>query len=105
MRIALDSRDPRIVPDMGVRVSFLDPEAGKENAGGAWVPVRALVGEGSEAAVFVVNDGVANRVNVSLGETRDAERRVLSGLKPDDVVVLAPPRQLNDGGRVAVAPK
>jgi len=103
VRIALAERDPRIVPDMGVRVSFLDPEAGRENAGGVWVPVRAVLGDGKEAALFVLSDDVAKRVAVSLGETRDAERRVLSGVAVNASVILSPPRELQDGDRVVVA--
>ncbi|MGQ0801393.1 MAG: efflux RND transporter periplasmic adaptor subunit [Pseudomarimonas sp.] len=104
VRIALGSRDPRIVPDMGVRVSFLDPEATKGSGGGVWVSTRAVVGEGKDAAVFVVVDGAVKKVGVSLGEIRDAERRVLSGLKADEVVVLSPPPKLVDGDRVTLAP-
>jgi len=104
VRIALGSRDPRIVPDMGVRVSFLDPAATEGSGGGVWVPTRAVVGEGAAAVVFVVNEGVVKRVSVSLGETRDAERRVLSGVKADEVVVLTPPPKLADGDRVNLTP-
>jgi len=104
VRIALGSRDPRIVPDMGVRVSFLDPDAAKDSGGGVWVSTRAVVGEGANAAVFVVADGVVKKVSVTLGETRDAERRVLTGLKADDVVVLSPSPKLADGDRITLAP-
>lgn len=105
VRIALGSRDPRIVPDMGVRVSFLDPDAAEgSSGGGVWVPARAVIGEGADAAVFVVSAGSVKRVTVTLGETRDAERRVLSGLNADDVVVLSPPPKLADGDRVNLKP-
>ncbi len=104
VRIALGSRDPRIVPDMGVRVSFLDPDASKASGGGVWVSTRAVVGEGADAVVFVVSESVVKKVSVSLGETRDAERRVLSGLKAEDVVVLSPAPKLADGDRITLAP-
>jgi RND family efflux transporter MFP subunit len=101
VRIALNERDPRIVPDMGVRVSFLDENPG--TAGGVWVPVRAIIGDGAEAAVFVVDGDVVKRVSVTLGETRDAERRVISGLADGARLVLSPPRELADGGRISIA--
>ncbi len=101
VRIALDIRDPRIVPDMGVRVSFLDENAAAGSAGGVWVPTRAVLGEGADAAVFIVADGIAKRVSVTLGDTRDAERRVLTGIDVGATVVLSPPRELADGRRVA----
>lgn len=102
VRIALKQKDPRIVPDMGVRVSFLDP-AGVDAPppSGAFVPERAVVtGEGG-SAVFVVADGVARRVAVTLGEKRDADQQVTAGLEGGETVVLSPPEGLGDGDRVA----
>ena len=102
VRIALRSKDPRIVPDMGVRVSFLDtarPGAAKPT--GVIVPTRAVVEADGKKFAFVVADGKARRVEVATGEERDADLRVTSGLKEGDVVVLSPPEGLKDGGRVA----
>lgn len=112
VRIALDRRDPRIVPDMGVRVSFfapVDPDAPEPT--GAFVPEAAIVQPAAAAdeapvrpAVFVVEDGVARRIEVTLGEQANTERRVVSGLSGGEVVVIAPPAGLEDGDRVALAP-
>ena len=110
VRIALDNRDPRIVPDMGVRVSFLqplDPDAPKPT--GAFVPEAAIVQPaatvpGEDAArptVFVVEGGVARRVEVSLGAEANAERHVTIGLVGGEQVIVAPPANLDDGARVA----
>lgn len=110
VRIALDSKDPRIVPDMGVRVSFLqavDPEAPAPT--GAFVPESAIVqakagdGEDARPAVFVVEEGRARRVEVALGDQAQAERLVTAGLKGGETVVADPPADLADGTRVAVA--
>ena len=109
VRIALDSKDPRIVPDMGVRVSFLapvDPDAPKPT--GAFVPEAAIVppstaAEGEESgrpAVFIVEDGIAKRVEVTLGEEANAERHVTAGLGGGETVIVAPPKGLADGARV-----
>ncbi len=105
VRIALDVRDPRIVPDMGVRVSFLGaPSGDPADAGGFWVPARAVLGEGSDAALFVVaDDGLARRVAVQAGATRDAERQVFGPLAAGQPVILSPPRDLRDGRRVQPA--
>lgn len=110
VRIALDSKDPRIVPDMGVRVSFLAPvDADAPKPTGAFVPEAAIVqpapaAEGEEAArpaVFVVEDGAAKRVEVTLGEEANAERHVTAGLNGGETVIVAPPKGLADGARVA----
>ncbi|MCZ8164844.1 efflux RND transporter periplasmic adaptor subunit [Silanimonas sp.] len=109
VRIALDSKDPRIVPDMGVRVSFLAPvDADAPKPTGAFVPEAAIVqpapaAEGEEPgrpAVFVVEDGVAKRVEVTLGEEANAERHVTAGLSGGETVIVAPPKGLADGARV-----
>lgn len=109
VRIALDSKDPRIVPDMGVRVSFLAPvDADAPKPTGAFVPEAAIVQpspavEGEEPArpaVFVVEDGVAKRIEVTLGEEANAERHVTAGLSGGETVIVAPPKGLADGARV-----
>lgn len=104
VRIALDSRDPRIVPDMGVRVSFLapvDPEAPPPS--GALVPeaaiVRASGEDGARPAVFVLEEGRVRRVEVALGAEANAERQVTAGLVGGETVVVAPPPGLRDGER------
>jgi RND family efflux transporter MFP subunit len=109
VRIALDSKDPRIVPDVGVRVSFLAPvDADAPKPTGAFVPEAAIVqpapaAEGEEPgrpAVFVVEDGVAKRIEVTLGEEANAERHVTAGLSGGETVIVAPPKGLADGARV-----
>lgn len=111
VRIALDSRDPRIVPDMGVRVAFLQPVAADAPPpSGVFVPESAIlaatVGEGGEAgpaALFVVEDGRARRVEVDLGELLQAERRVSRGLSGGEQVIANPLPDLADGDRVEIS--
>jgi RND family efflux transporter MFP subunit len=100
VRIALDSRDPRILPDMGVRVGFLATAAAAADQDGWWVPSRAIVGDGAQAALYTVVDGRARRLPVQAFDSRDAERRVHGALAADSVVVLSPPRDLADGRRL-----
>lgn len=108
VRIALKERDGRIVPDMGVRVSFLDsiePTAtAAPKAVGVLVPGDAVTQrtvDGKETdAVFVVDAGKATLTPVKLGEIRGEQRVVLSGLVAGESVVSAPPAELKDGGAV-----
>jgi len=103
VRIALKSKDARIVPDMGVRVSFLDEAKPDAPAPvGAFVPGRAVVTVDGASHVFTVVDGQARRVDVVLGEKRDAEQQVTSGLAGGETVVLSPRENLRDGAKVAV---
>jgi RND family efflux transporter MFP subunit len=101
VRIALNSKDPRIVPDMGVRVSFF--EAAKANAApvsGAWIPTRALTKKGDKEVVFVVSDGKAKQTEVSVGEKRDADAMITKGLSGGETLVLGPSEKLRDGSKV-----
>ena len=100
VRIALKSKDPRIVPDMGVRVSFLEERsADAPPRVGVWVPSRAVATVDGKAQVFVVVDGKAKAVAVIAGETRDADQLLTGGLKGGETVVLSPDK-LQDGQRV-----
>ena len=107
VRIGLDQKDPRIVPDMGVRVSFLEEKkaAGEAQAApkGVLVPLTAVRTEGSADVVYVLTDKKAERRNVTLGGTMGDERQVLSGLAAGDTVITDPPAQLKDGTPVSVA--
>jgi RND family efflux transporter MFP subunit len=101
VRVALDSKDTRIVPDMGVRVSFLETrEAGKAPEG-FWIPNGAIVKDGEQQFVFTVVDGKAKRVPITAADSNDSETRVSKGLGKGDSVIASPGKDLKDGVKVA----
>ena len=106
VRVALKARDARIVPDMGVRVSFLEKAKPADAAAakpGVLAPATAIVQrEGDDVAFVVVDQKVQRRV-LRLGRTLGDDREVLAGLAGGDSVVLAPPEDLADAARVRVA--
>ncbi|HET6434673.1 MAG TPA: efflux RND transporter periplasmic adaptor subunit [Xanthomonadaceae bacterium] len=110
VRIALDRRDPRIVPEMGVRVSFLEKAQPRqaERKPGVLVPADAIVARDGADIAFVVTDlkdgeGRASRRALQLGRTLGDDREVLDGVAGGETVVLDPPEGLADGARVKVA--
>jgi RND family efflux transporter MFP subunit len=107
VRVGLDLKDGRIVPDMGVRVSFLeDSRTTAENeppAHGVLVPNRALRTEDGQAAVFVFDEQKARRRAVTLGGSLGDDREVQSGLRAGESVIVDPPAALRDGAAVALA--
>ena len=111
VRVALKEKDPRIVPDMGVTVSFLEraPESGEGDDAprGVRVPEAAVATRDGGDVVFVVagsgGEAVAERRGVSTGGTAGGQRIVLSGVAPGETVILDPPADLADGDAVAVA--
>src|SRR5690606_11186454 len=100
VRIALLERDARVVPDMGVRVSFLDDQAPAADTAApvtaVFVPSEAVVQRDNASVAFVVNDGRVSLRNIQTAAARDGRQRALRGLAAGETVVLAPPATLMD---------
>jgi len=107
VRIGLDLKDDRIVPDMGVRVSFLEErKAAEEDARpprGVLVPTAALRREGDKDSLFILKDGKAQRRIVTLGAAFGNSRQVESGVSPGEAVIVDAPAELADDAAVSTA--
>ena len=105
VRIALRTKDPRIVPEMGVRVAFLEskPVAGDAPPPprGVLVPVDAIRQDGGKDVVFLVRNGRAERRAVTLGGSLGESRQVQAGVSEGDTVIVTSPETLKDGDAVA----
>jgi len=102
VRIGFDGLDPRILPDMGVKVSFLDDAPKQSDQPAAVRPsVRlastAVIREGETSYVWRVSGGHAERIAVSTGGERDGQIEVLSGINGGDVIVAKPVTGLAEG--------
>jgi RND family efflux transporter MFP subunit len=105
VRVALEQKDARIVPDMGVRVSFLEvkPQATAQAPQGVLVPATAIVQRDGHSVVFVVEGGQVHQRTVNPSSQAYGELRLLpTAVKPGDSVVLSPPASLHDGSDVQV---
>ena len=105
VRIGFDTLEPRILPDMGVKVSFLEdrPTEGAQTAAArpaVRIPAAAVIRDGDTSFVWRVQDGAIERVAVRTGGERDGQVEVLSGINPGDVVVAAPVEGLSEGVKV-----
>jgi RND family efflux transporter MFP subunit len=107
VRIGLDVKDGRIVPDMGVRVSFLEdkkPAAqSQQQSRGVLVPAAAIRKEGEQAVVFVLKERRAQRRTVTLGGTIGDSRQVLAGVSPGEAVIVDAPAGLKDDAAATAA--
>jgi RND family efflux transporter MFP subunit len=107
VRIGLDLKDGRIVPDMGVRVSFLEehkPAAQtEERPRGVLVPAAAIRKEGGQDVVFVLKERTAQRRTVTLGGAIGDSRQVLAGVSPGEAVIVEAPAGLKDDAAVRAA--
>jgi RND family efflux transporter MFP subunit len=105
VRIALDQKDARILPEMGVRVSFLDnpgPEPGGKVAAGVTLPSNAVQGSGAAGTVFVAHGETVERRAVRLGAGSSDTITVLSGLTAGERVAVGDFNQLKNGAKIRV---
>jgi HlyD family secretion protein len=108
VRVAFEKLDPRILPDMGVRVSFLQESSAQPGAaaqslpaGTVWVPASAVVQRDGHPVVFVVQGDRAHEEAVTPGASA-GDLRAVRGIASGTAVVQSPPARLSDGGRIAV---
>jgi RND family efflux transporter MFP subunit len=110
VRVTFDKLDSKILPDMGVKVAFLEEDApaakGKE-AGPqpvAFIPKSAVLrAEANAAYVFLVRGGKVERRAVKLGVDRGTDVAVLGGVAPGDSLVVKGLENLQDGQEIETA--
>jgi RND family efflux transporter MFP subunit len=112
VRIGFDALDPRILSNMGVKVTVLDSSSGDEPSAGSGaaaarpavrLPASAVVRDGSTNFVWRVRDERVERVAVRVGAERAGEVELLAGINSGDVVVARPVAELTEGAAVAAA--
>lgn len=110
VRIAFDALDPRILPDMSVKVSFLNDEAEAAPADDAapttqlTIPSKAVRRDGDKDIVFVVQGEALERRAIRVGGERAGRVVVEAGLQAGERVVTGGPETLTDGMPVKVKP-
>ncbi len=102
VRIGLDELDPRILPDMGIKVSFLDAANGAApTIPGIQLPAGAIQTADDSAYVWLVRDGKATKQAVETGTAaQDGTVLVVEGLQGGETVVVDPPAHLGEGRAV-----
>jgi RND family efflux transporter MFP subunit len=103
VRIGFEKLEPFILPDMGIKVRFLDERpAQAATAGGprVRVPSAAVQRIGGEAYVWVVNDGRVERRAITVGAENDGQAEVLAGVRAGEELVAPLVEGLEDGGKV-----
>lgn len=101
------AKDPRILPDMGVKVTFLEnePKPGSKQQKApavAMVPQKAVRQDGSSQYVFVLKGDTIERRAVTTGEARGSDVEILAGIQPEATVVVGGPDTLRDGQAVQI---
>jgi len=104
VRISFKKLDPRILPDMGVKVSFLGEEPKKTDLppSALTVPQNAVRDDGGQKVVYLVKDDHIERHAVKVGTLRGSDTEILAGLAAGDLVVVKGPADLRDGQTIAI---
>jgi RND family efflux transporter MFP subunit len=106
VRIRIEAKDSRIIPDMGVRVAFLPEEdkaaAQAEGPRGVLIPAEAVKDDNGTSVVFVLKGETVERRAVKIGESRGSQVQVLAGLDSSEQVALGDLAKLADGARIEI---
>jgi RND family efflux transporter MFP subunit len=105
VRLTFDQLDPRILPDMGVKVAFREIAEETDESptvAQSLIPQGALHSDGSQTVVFVVEDEILDRRAVSVGREVGDDVEIMAGVIPGDRVIVSPLDGLTDGQRVKV---
>jgi len=111
VRIAFEKLDPRILPDMGIKVAFLRDESKTRAKGAApaepprpmaLVPKTAVKTDGDQTYVFVVVDDSVERRAITTGGTDGDQIEVQAGVKGGERVVVSPPADLAAGKKIRI---
>ena len=105
VRIGFQKLDPRILPDMGVKVTFLrEAEARDVQVAQSvtLVPQAAVQKDGESSFVFVVRQDTVERRAIKTAGTDGDRLEVVAGLKGGDQVVISPPPALSEGMLIAI---
>ena len=105
VRVGFDAIDPRILPDMGIKVAFMDRASSAVETAtmqGLALPASAVVRRDGREVLFLYDEGKARRQAVSALALADGKVLVRSGLAPNARVIDAPPDTLSDGSTVKI---
>ena len=101
VRVGFEKLDPRILPEMGIKVAFREAVEARAAAPRAVVvPKAAVRQDGTRDIVFVVRDGRAERRAVTVASSTEDEAALGAGVAAGERVVVDGPKDLADGSAV-----
>jgi RND family efflux transporter MFP subunit len=101
VRVGFDKLDPRILPEMAVKVAFHETGGGTATAVRAvMVPKSAVQSRDGRDVVFIVQNGRAERRAVTVTDTQNDDAVLSAGVSAGESVIVDPPAGLTDGTAV-----
>lgn len=102
VRIAFHELDPRILPDMGIKVRFLDDDstATAQSAPRLRVASDAILRDGDDSYVWLVSGDRVERRAVTVGRQRDGQTEIVAGLRGGEELVAPLVDGLKDGATI-----
>ena len=96
VRVGFDQLDPRILPDMSVKVAFRD-SGGTAAARTVIVPKNSVLNRDGRDVVFVVQNDRAERRAVTVTDTQNDDSVLSAGVSAGEKVIVNAPADLQDG--------
>jgi RND family efflux transporter MFP subunit len=106
VRVGFEKLDPRILPDMGVKVAFQStgtPASAAAAARTVVVPGAAVRTIGGREIIFVASDGRAERRAVTIAAKNGDDVVLSAGVSAGESIVLDAPESLADGAAITEA--
>jgi RND family efflux transporter MFP subunit len=101
VRVGFDKLDPRILPDMAVKVAFRETaDAPKAVTRAVIVPKSALQNLGGQDMIFTVENGRAQRRQVTVSEAQGDDAVLSAGVEAGEKVIVEAPASLKAGAAV-----
>ena len=105
VRVGLEQKDPRILPDMGARVTFMEERsaspAAQEAPKGVLVPASAIVQRDGRNVVFVI-EGDRARLRAVVPGQNVGDLRQAEGIEHATRLVREPSAEMQDGARISI---
>jgi RND family efflux transporter MFP subunit len=107
VKVSITDHDPRILPEMGAKVDFLQPDSGRTMPGAVSrpvlrVPAAAVRTDGGTSVVWIVRDGRLVKRPVTTGPVSGGFLEIRSGLDGGEQLVTGGVEAPADGMRVKV---
>jgi len=105
VKVRFVDRDARVLPDMSAKIAFLSkPVSAQERDPVVAVQPGAIVERSGRKVVYAVRGDTVHEVAVTTG-ARIGDLVAVNGVRPGEMLVLAPGGKLADGARVSLAKK